>query len=166
MTTELPGGICAALVSVAADRDWSETRLCPSQASLSHQRDSAEGLSPDQDSGLTPPDAWDETFLSMELELLEERIRKEFKYINAQPLYQDYWLTYMKESQSSVCWLGASLSGLLSPSQTRKDSSFSCWQDLPEVQSRGLLTQLSLQQRRLQEVRPVLQCRFHTAELT
>ncbi|XP_058849242.1 rho guanine nucleotide exchange factor 19-like isoform X2 [Acipenser ruthenus] len=150
MTTELPGGICAALVSVAADRDWSETRLCQSQASLSHQRDSAEGLSPDQDSGLTPPDAWDKTFLSMELELLEERIRKEFKYINAQPLYQDYWLTYM-ESQSSVCWLGASLSGLLSPSQTRKDSSFSCWQDLPEVQSRGLLTQLSLQQRRLQE---------------
>ncbi|MBN3294668.1 ARHGJ factor, partial [Polypterus senegalus] len=93
---------------------------------------------------------------------LEKRKRRESKYIHSSPLYQDYWLTYVKEdikkhsSNTSHLTTMLSMAGLLSTSligstPSLKETNFSCWQDLPEVKSRGLLEGLTPQQRRLQE---------------
>ncbi|XP_043916384.1 uncharacterized protein LOC122792890 [Protopterus annectens] len=91
--------------------------------------------------------------------------RRESKYIEKQPLYQNYWVKNAKTNskpEKVPFRLDASLSiaGLVTSSVfhsssshiSPKDSSYSFWQDIPEVKSRGLLDKITVQQHLLQEV--------------
>ncbi|KAM6434404.1 rho guanine nucleotide exchange factor 19 [Liasis olivaceus] len=88
------------------------------------------------------------------------------KYVQTQPLYQNYWIKRQKApehkppAQALRAEAGLSAAALLSSSlllrtashhHPPRDYSFSFWQEMPEVKSRGLLHGLASQQRRLQE---------------
>ncbi|KAM9116191.1 rho guanine nucleotide exchange factor 19-like [Pangshura tecta] len=93
-----------------------------------------------------------------------DKWKKESKYVQTQPLYQDYWLKRLKAAErkpkepSFRVDASLSIAGLLSSSLlgaasqiSSRDYSFCFWQEIPEVKSRRLLESLSPQQHRLQE---------------
>ncbi|XP_053865504.1 rho guanine nucleotide exchange factor 19-like [Malaclemys terrapin pileata] len=93
-----------------------------------------------------------------------DKWKRESKYVQTQPLYQDYWLKRLKAAERKpkepAFRVDASLSiaGLLSSSLlgaasqlSSRDYSFCFWQEIPEVKSKRLLEGLTPQQRRLQE---------------
>ncbi|XP_008168101.4 rho guanine nucleotide exchange factor 19-like isoform X2 [Chrysemys picta bellii] len=94
-----------------------------------------------------------------------DKWKRESKYVQTQPLYQDYWLKRLKAAERKpkepAFRVDASLSiaGLLSSSSllgaasqlSSRDYSFCFWQEIPEVKSKRLLEGLTPQQHRLQE---------------
>ncbi|XP_065277199.1 rho guanine nucleotide exchange factor 19-like [Emys orbicularis] len=93
-----------------------------------------------------------------------DKWKRESKYVQTQPLYQDYWMKRLKAAErkpkepafrvdaslSIAGLLSSSLLGAASPLSSR-DYSFCFWQEIPEVKSRRLLEGLTPQQHRLQE---------------
>ncbi|XP_069467204.1 rho guanine nucleotide exchange factor 19-like [Ambystoma mexicanum] len=91
-----------------------------------------------------------------------DKQKRKSKYINSQPLYQEYWsqCTGMDprpgmacfQVERSFCMAGLVPYTLMSPPQmSPRDSAFSFWQEIPQVKESGLLKRISLQERRLQE---------------
>nr|XP_008168101.3 rho guanine nucleotide exchange factor 19-like [Chrysemys picta bellii] len=93
-----------------------------------------------------------------------DKWKRESKYVQTQPLYQDYWLKRLKAAERKpkepAFRVDASLSiaGLLSSSLlgaasqlSSRDYSFCFWQEIPEVKRKRLLEGLTPQQHRLQE---------------
>ncbi|XP_044856917.1 rho guanine nucleotide exchange factor 19-like isoform X4 [Mauremys mutica] len=93
-----------------------------------------------------------------------DKWKRESKYVQTQPLYQDYWLKRLKAAErkpkepSFRVDASLSIAGLLSSSLlgaasqiSSRDYSFCFWQEIPEVKSRRLLESLSPRQHRLQE---------------
>ncbi|TFK13843.1 gap junction alpha-4 protein [Platysternon megacephalum] len=93
-----------------------------------------------------------------------DKWKRESKYVQTQPLYQDYWMKRLKaverKPKEPAFRVDASLSiaGLLSSSLlgaasqiSSRDYSFCFWQEIPEVKSRRLLESLTPRQHRLQE---------------
>ncbi|KAL4658514.1 rho guanine nucleotide exchange factor 19-like [Arapaima gigas] len=156
------GGIATALRSVGSRKMWS-----------SHP----ETVSPRQEKemSLAPEAPLGEPGCEVEMKETIE-MTSESKYIQASPLYQDYWLqcmrTEMNRIQSgnlSVLVASMHLPGLVTPPSSSAVSPLSptsgtpptprrfhggtclLWQDLPEVQERGLLDILTPRERQLQE---------------
>ncbi|XP_067422324.1 rho guanine nucleotide exchange factor 19-like [Emydura macquarii macquarii] len=93
-----------------------------------------------------------------------DKWRRESKYVQTQPLYQDYWVKHLRAAErkpkqpSFRVDASLSLAGLLSSSLlgassqvSPRDYSFSFWQEIPEVKSRRLVETLTPQQHHLQE---------------
>uniref|UniRef100_A0A8C8RNS7 DH domain-containing protein n=1 Tax=Pelusios castaneus TaxID=367368 RepID=A0A8C8RNS7_9SAUR len=93
-----------------------------------------------------------------------DKWRRESKYVQTQPLYQDYWVKRLRavewkpKQPSFRVDASLSLAGLLSSSlldassqMSRRDYSFCFWQEIPEVKSRRLVETLTPQQHHLQE---------------
>ncbi|XP_007905413.2 rho guanine nucleotide exchange factor 19 [Callorhinchus milii] len=99
---------------------------------------------------------------SQQMESLRSR---ESKYIDTQPLYQNYWLQKLGGDQGklrkdcSVLDTTLSLAGLVSSSilnssssqLSPKDSSFTFWREIPEVKASGVLASITAQECTLQE---------------
>ncbi|KAJ1144126.1 hypothetical protein NDU88_010428 [Pleurodeles waltl] len=87
---------------------------------------------------------------------------KKSKYVHTQPLYQEYWsqCTGMDPRPGSTGFhldLSLSMAGLMPytllspPLMSPRDSTFSFWQEIPQVKKSGLLKHITPQERRLQE---------------
>ncbi|XP_043531677.1 rho guanine nucleotide exchange factor 19 isoform X3 [Chiloscyllium plagiosum] len=98
-------------------------------------------------------------------ERIEQLKKRESKYVQTQPLYQNYWFQSMHGDPtrpgktSSVVDMTLSLAGVVvssvmnsSSSQfSPKDSSFISWHTIPEVKESGLLDLISIREYKLQE---------------
>ncbi|XP_075762555.1 rho guanine nucleotide exchange factor 19 isoform X3 [Pelodiscus sinensis] len=93
-----------------------------------------------------------------------DKWQRESKYMQTQPLYQDYWVKRLKAAELKPKELSfrvdasLSIAGLLSSSLldaasqgSPRDYSFCFWQEIPEVKSQRLLEGLTPQQHHLQE---------------
>lgn len=90
------------------------------------------------------------------------RSKRKSKYIQTQPLYQEYWsqCTGMDPRPGSPGFrldLSLSMAGLMPhrllspPLMSPRDSTFSLWQEIPQVKKSGLLNHITPQECRLQE---------------
>ncbi|XP_078498962.1 rho guanine nucleotide exchange factor 19-like [Lissotriton helveticus] len=92
------------------------------------------------------------------------RSKRKSKYVQTQPLYQEYWSKFTGVDPSpgspgfhldrsrSVSMAAMMTAGLLSPPlMSPRDSTFSSWQEIPQVKKSGLLKHITPQERRLQE---------------
>ncbi|KAM7139104.1 rho guanine nucleotide exchange factor 19-like [Macrochelys suwanniensis] len=96
-----------------------------------------------------------------------DKWKRESKYVQTQPLYQDYWMKRLKAAErkpkepsfrveastslSIAGLLSSSLLGAAASQISSRDYSFCFWQEIPEVKSRRLLESLTPRQHHLQE---------------